>query len=680
MMVVLLSSPIVAFTTFTLLVGALCILGARSLVSAASNEQWARVGLPAFALFNPWVYTKLVAGHLAMIAAYGATMWLLGECSRARPRWNRVALLVCIIAAQIQFFVIALAIVAGIAVTQRRILPLVTGVVIGLPTIIGVVGDLGAITSTPYSLAWQRSQSLYPVEAAALTGYFAHYTEGFPAVAFDAVWAVLALAVVGAVSSYRRRRAMIFVALAIIAWAWSTGLHGPLMTLYAISVIRLPVLEVFRELYDLEAYVAIGYIGLAAMAARLHPLLGKATIAPGIILAATWAVLPPSRWWIPLSQVPELRVTAPDNSRVAFMPDVQPMQFRGRGSGLDPDLYPRPNDVLPLNGGVTPFPAGVALRRFAMTGRIDELRGLSVSRVYSRPWLTTNAGALGPQLALPANFPKSARIKAIALRPAPELALASSLNIVSLPPSVGSSAVFFGDVAGLRGDGIPRSWSELPSSSEVLPALRETTAARAWVDVRQAFLAQPELGQGLGGALTTSPSALLHIQPSASALVWVKGRLLAAGGRVLFRSRGGYHWIAIPSFVTALRCEGECVVAARSSSVSRIPLSAAPARLTGIRFFAPVPWLAVSRLIGRKSPSFLRYDVGYDPHLIAISRGRVFPHFRVDSFANGWIVPAHKGSTRVVIVEYVAALQLICEFVGVLWTLALLSRIALGRP
>jgi hypothetical protein len=663
----------ISFTVFALGVGIVCVLGARALANLAAADAWTRFGLACFALFNPWVYNKVVSGHLAMICAYGATMGLIATCLCPKPRWTLAALFMCVVSVQIQFFLLALAFVACIAVVRRRPLPLVTGAIVALPSIVGVAANVHLVAGTPYALPWQSLQSIRPVEAAALTGYFPGYTRGFPPLAFDAVWAMSALALIGAATSRHRARTLGFAALAIGAWLWSTAFDGPLASVYAAAILHAPALEIFRELYDLVAYVAIAYIALAAAAGRKWPVLAKLAVLPGLVLVATWFVWPPARWWIDASELPRVSIDAPPHTRFALFPDEQPMTFGGRGSGLDPDAYARPGGVTPLDGSTAAYPAAVALRSFAQTKSTAELSALGVSRIIVRPWLKTDARTLAHQLALPTGLATTLGGGTIALQAAPELALVSRLAVVALPPRIGSNAIFFGDVAGLRGEGIPNAWARFVAPVTLQPSGREISAARGWVDARQGFIAQPELAQGLGGVVTTS-AAPLAVRAPARALVWVRGSLFGNAKLALLRSDGGYRWIGIPATVRTLRCRGECLVAALGTPPPAVAPSAPKAAVAAVPFRAAVPWLVVTDLPARRAGSFLRYEVGYDSHWLALTAHGVLPHLRVESAFNGWLVPAQGRPERVVLVEFIAAIQALCECIGLLWSVTLAVR------
>ena len=212
---------------------AMCVYGARCLARALGAGAVGRFGISLFALYNPWVYTEFVAGHLGMIIAYGATLAYFGAALRRNPPALLLSLFICISAAQLQFFLVLIAFAAYGTAARRGFLPLVTGLIVALPTVVGVIGNGSTLAAIPYNLSWQTVQSLPVIDAAALTGYFANYVAGFEPFSFDAVWAMGALAAIGLVAGNQKRVGVAFLVLGIVAWLWSTGTAGPIGPAYA---------------------------------------------------------------------------------------------------------------------------------------------------------------------------------------------------------------------------------------------------------------------------------------------------------------------------------------------------------------------------------------------------------------------------------------------------------------
>ena len=71
-------------------------------------------------VFNPWVYNKVVAGHIAMVLAFGATMLLLAELSKERPSTFNAGLYLLLTMPQLQYFLPLLGAFAIWTFVRRR--------------------------------------------------------------------------------------------------------------------------------------------------------------------------------------------------------------------------------------------------------------------------------------------------------------------------------------------------------------------------------------------------------------------------------------------------------------------------------------------------------------------------------------------------------------------------------
>jgi hypothetical protein len=202
-------------------------------------------------------------------------------------------------------------------------------------------------------------------------------------------------------------------------------------------------------------------------------------------------------------------------------------------------------------------------------------------------------------------------------------------------------------------------------------------AQDGWVDARLAFASDPALAQAYGGALTTSRRASLAVKGGHQALVDVRGRLLAADGRVIASNTQGYRWVPLPSDIGAVRCDGLCAVALEASVPEGVPPEAAPrGRPVAIGMMQIEPWLATAR-IAPGPEGMLRLNDGYDRGWALLMNGKWMTHFRVDAATNGWLLPERTGSKDATIVEWPSAVVAAFEIVGAGWTLALLGIAAL---
>jgi hypothetical protein len=300
---------------------------------------------------------------------------------------------------------------------------------------------------------------------------------------------------------------------------------------------------------------------------------------------------------------------------------------------------------------------------------------LSVAGVVERPWLRSRTDALGQQWALPFHgFSQPTKVRTIVLRPAPELALLPEPEVGTLDARIGSGNIFFDDAAAAHGPLVPAAWRKLGRIVPLAVPNEETRADRAWVDARLAFAQRPDLAQPLGGALTTSASALLLLTGGSSALVFVDGTLRSADGRVLTRSTAGYRWIAVPESVRGVRCIGLCLVAALGHPPPA-PLEPAPQPVRGLQFQALAPWLVIADVPAGR-PGALRYNTAYDVRWAAYLGGSGLTHLRLDGAVNGWLLPARPQARQLILIEVTSASELVAEL-AVLFALAAFAAYSL---
>jgi hypothetical protein len=646
-----------AFIANAFAVGAVCAGGAVAVTRRFTDARAAWIAAATFAVFNPWVYNKVVAGHIGMVLAYGAAMLLLAQLSQERPSPFLTGLFLLLTMQQLQFFFPLLAVVAIWTLVRRQsAAPLGVALIASIPTWIGLVFDRTYLLSIPYTQSWQADASLDPVRALELSGYFVKYADALPPIAGAACWAIAGLAAIGAIVECIRRpmRAAWLVALAVALWLFVSGTKGAFGGVYLWIVAHVPESGLYRELYDLVAFLAIGYLAATAALVRRAPLLQWIWLPCGAALAVAWAFAPPARYWVPARELPPISVDAPANTRYALMPPMQPLHFGDRGDGLDPNAVVLPDNVVPLNTVQFSFPETPALVHYAFTGDDGWLRALSVSALIERPELQTDLDSLHMQFAL---RPKAFRPPGASRRigAAPELELSSLPQLGALPAMPWENAVFFGDAHGVRGPGVPVSWSDAAVVNPQRPSSDGVFAADGWVDVRTAFAVAPQLAQGIGGAITTNPNALLPVDPALETLAYVDGSLVDANGAALTRSTRGYAWLP-PLGVTAVRCSGTCVVAAQSSGPPANERARSPRCTGALAFRSPAAWLAVADL-PPSATCLLRYNVRYDEHWLAFVEKTRLGHVAIDSIVNGWVLPEHAGTQRVVIVESVAAVQ-----------------------
>lgn len=662
--------PFAALVLFALTVGYVCAVAAAAMARRWTTSVPAQIGLIAFAVFNPWVYNEVVAGHLIMVLAYGATIALIAEMSLGRDaRASHCALWLILAQTQLQFLIVALAAALFFAVRTRKWVVPATGAVTALPSAIGVLAERSTLAKTPYTLAWQANQSVSPAALTALRGYFPGYADHLGNLAAIATWTLLALAIVGVVA-FRRYRAIVLAAVAaVVLFAIVTGVYGPFGALYAWTVRNVPASGVFRELYDLAGiFAALLLLGAAAGTAAVRPLRYVALIA-GVLLPPLWLANPPSAFWIGSGAYPHPEISAAPFERVALLPAFQPLQLRsGDGDGADPDAHTYPYAVAALNEYLPGYPVDMALAAYEQKGEIAALRALGVSEVIARPWLLSRTnGAIG--LAAASLAPPRRSIDSEVIRyvndPATMIARCAGTLVVALPNAIGSCSIFFGDVSPARATVTPLA----PYADSIDPRT-------GWIDARFAFAAVPQLAQGIGGVMTVS-NVPYRLPAAGAVLAFVRGALRDSRDVPLLVSRSGeFRWIASAS--SDVRCFGLCELVAQTPALPELPpFSATPPAIAAVSFRSLTPWMYVVEAPSARG-GLLRLNQRYDPGWIAVAGGRLLPHVRVDLASNGWQLRSEQSST-IVLVHATSVAQMLAELAGIALALWLLKA-ALREP
>jgi hypothetical protein len=481
------------------------------------------------------------------------------------------------------------------------------------------------------------------------------------------MWSVFALAVLGVVASARRRLAAALLATAFVAWLFASGVRGPLGSAYSTLVVMLPQSALYRELYDVLAYLVLAYVGLCALATARWKVLVLPWLACGLALLAGWIVHSPWNFWVNALTLPVASIRAPENSRFVLLPPFQPIAYAGHGLGRDPDAYVRPDGVTPLNPPVEAYPIDAAMADYVLHGNTALLSALSTSLAIARPGYRSSVDTLRDQIArTPAGIPDLNTP-----RPSASIDFLPEMSTVALAPvtdsldTLGAGRVFFADAARASG-GVPDSWRRFQPVVDVPVDRAHLQPSDGWVDARQAFLGDPRLAQALGGAITTSSVALLPLRSDLEALVFVDGRLTDQDAKTVLAARGGYRWIRLPASLRAARCFGVCVVAAQGA-----PPSGASDRAvlpsTSVPFHAWTPWWVTVAAPAAPRALMLRYNVAYDDHWSALAGWDRLAHVRIDTVVNGWIVPAASAAQTIVLLETSAAVQAACEVTGFAW-------------
>ncbi len=654
--------PLGALALFALCAGWLCARNAIRLAQRLGAAGVAAAGIGVFALFNPWVYNEVVAGHLVMVLAYAGMIGLIGEMLRGTAASSvRLALWLVLVETQLQFFIIAMLALAIFGLRTKKCLPPLAGLVVALPTIVGLIAERGTIVRTPYSLAWQTYQSVPTGALSALGGYFPGYADRLGLAAAIAVWAVLALALFGVVVARKSRAVIAAVAASAALFLIIAGTQGPLAVPYAWIVRNVPESGVFRELYDLAGIFAAVLLVPASAALRALRAAGYVSLAAGVALGAAWIAAPPSDLWIGAAAYPHPQVTAAPLQRVAFSPAFQPLGLRGDGGdGADPDARGYPGGVVALNEYLPSYPVDMALARYEQRGDVAALRALGTAEIVSRGWLISRTSsrilltAAPPPETIAKEIPSLRRIG----NPLPPVSTCAASRVVALPSALDACDVFFADA----GPAYPAVRLLSSGSDSVDP---ETD----WIDARLGFAKYPEIAQGLGGIYTRSRIPF-RVDGGTWMLAYVNGHLNDANGRAIFTSRGEFAWLAVPAGGESVTCGGLCELVALTRSRPALAANAPSGTISARPFRAVLPWLYV--VSDAPAATLLRLNVRYDAAWTAVRAWHALQHVRVDMAANGWLVGV-SSPAPIIIVQVASLLQMLAELCGIVCILCLLK-------
>ncbi|MBV9271357.1 MAG: hypothetical protein JO165_09690 [Candidatus Eremiobacteraeota bacterium] len=677
--------PYAALMIYVFTIGSVCAFGARALAMNYGARAIQVMAAEVFAIFNPWVYAKTVAGHTYMLLAYGALFGLVAHLMKRRPNTLAVSLLLLLTMPQLQLFLVAsLAVLVRFLICRDMQYALATSFITGLPLIVGGLLDRNALYGIPYTLAWERMQSVNPVDALTISGDFTHYTAHFLPWQTGAVWLVACAALLACALSTRRVAALATLLLTLAIIALSTGVRGPFPSAYEALVVHVPQSGLFRELFDLVGLAAVGYVALIALQLSkiAANLIGGLALTGAIACASGWLIFAPYRYWVDSRQIPLVSVIAPQNTRFALLPPLQPLMFGSSGSGLDRDAFRRSGDVTPLNESLATYPANAAFSRYLRTGSVSDLEALSVAAVIDRPWMRSDVDALAQQMTRRPEVLSHAtkRDRDLDLHAMPELTVARAPALAALASRIGAGNIFFGDAKRASTKyttNVPRIWTSMPQSLPITVSNRYFRSSDGWTDVRFAYFVEPEFAQGLGGAITTNSDDRLEVRPGLPALVYVRGILTSAGGPIS-GSTVAYKWVTIPHSVRNVQCEGTCVVAAQADFLPPVPLNPTSNPWVRVSFTALTPFI-VSAHVRSQRGHCLRYNVRYDDGWVALARSRPLPHIRIDAAVNGWLFDQNANDLPVLVIHVPSVLQAIGEVVGVLWLILLIVHVRRDR-
>ncbi len=643
----------------TPLAAAGCIATASIIIAACAAHRIginrgsgsAGIVLAVFAILNPWVYSEFVAGHIVMVFSYALLLGMVAEITRPQPRTWALCVLSALLITQIEFWIVAIVPLVVWCIATRRYVPVAIACLSALPIAVGIATSYATLIGTSYNLEWQRAQSLAPDMALVLLGYPFHYASAFENWRWViAIFALLALT--GVAKVWRSGTDRTIVAVAVVCLILATGTRGPLAFAYSYVVAHVVESGVFRELFDLLAFVIVGYIVLAASAMRNRPVAAACAVLAALLLVP-WMQKPAYYWFVPAGALPVTNAPAGSVYRVAYLPAFQPLTYAGRGSGIDPDAFSRPGKMLPINTAMPSYPVDVALAS-AHTGDFRLLSALSVAQIISRSDYTSDWRVLQYQHA----FRRPLHVKQL-----------HAQTLTALPIAVMYAgtprAVSIGDAPGE--DSVT---PVMASAYRFAPDRTTIDPTRGWIDARTAFVERPAWGNPWGG-VATSGRLMLQLPDSAAILAQTSRRLVNERGDTVAVRSPLLRWWNLPPGTRALQCAGECIVVAALMHPPAGPEHAPAPPYTQVALHAVTAWLAIAD-VPPSAEATLRYNVRYDPHWAAYLHATPLEHVALDGMVNGWVLPPSSEARHVIFIETVAATQLFLELIAALALVACL--------
>lgn len=633
----------------------------------------AAAAIAAFAVLNPWVFAKYVAGHVYMVATYGIALAIVGELLSGRRSRARLILFCGLLISQLQFYLLLAPVLMVWSIKNREWKVAAALVAAAVPIVVGIAGNWSDLHRTLFFLPWQEGQSVPIAQGLQLRGYSFGYAGAFSVVSAASVM-LLCICGLGLRRAVQNRVALAVVILGGASLILASGTRGPIGPIYKFAVTHIVAIGVFRELYDIIAFVAIGCVVLLAIGLRRRGWLSYAALASALALGVPWVMHPAFSFFVPATSVPNIDFPTGASTRIALLPAFQPLTLSGRGSGYDPNSYVVPGRAVPVNQFYPEYPVNFALSR-AEQGNYAALAALSVSRVYFRDYLQSDTRALKYQLS---GTPPPIAFEASTSRSINPYPLAA---IVKEPPPLTLLGLRPGDYDRFFGDALPGDAASIKkaAASIAIPQADMTTtdARHGWIDVRLVALSKPFLQNPYGGVYTESP-AVLSVPRRTSLLAWTSRRIIDRYGHTVAKVSNTLHWVSAEAAASPLKCEGQCAVVMSADVPASLPLVHRSRNARALKIREITPWLYTVKLPPGAFGT-LRFSERFDRSWTA-----GFPwglqHLRISGIFNGWVLPAQRNGGVLYLYERVAALQCALELtVAVLIVSMLIGEMFCGR-
>lgn len=628
-------------------------LGMAWLSSLIVPNRIVNAALALLYAFGPVTVNKLVSGQVNAWFAIALLPWAFGAAIGLRRNSSvrgagLLTILLAFIASQPHVFILFAALLLGLALAsgnKRAFTATVLAVVVAAVTQIFTAfelvaashaGDTGQFLSR---LPWQIQQSSTFFDALTLHGYFANYYTAmlgrYAGIAEYALLVVALCAFSGLVAVCGRARGVyLAVAAAVIialVSSFQTGLQGAAWQAFN----RAPWLSLFRELYNFQEILAVIY-GVGLSYAARHAKLQYVAVAGAAFVAMLTLISPLSRVIVTPNLSKHLSAAQtisdlPGNAKVWPIPNGRFLfTNRTQSGGFDPFFGRLGTHDVVEDYFAAPAVAAAIARPVQST--LPLLRAMGIGYVWCRkdfkwrppspqPQTEVKSAACG---ALPGSAIVSSPTDVVtAVRAARSRRYVTQLQIV--PPlwsaglrslRAGRDFVFATDAAPLgvaattQGPPDDRRFTD-PHAGPVLQSLGPAD------DANLAEIALP--------AAVVSGEALQRVDFSNSR------RLVVTDGsfdRSIAR--------AVARHVYALHCP--------SGDACR------PKNATFLVYSAPLMGrFAMTKVVQPGNASVLIDRSAYLPSLVARVGSATLPHFRVNGFENGWLVP--RGDEAKVIVE-----------------------------
>jgi hypothetical protein len=628
----------IALGVLVVAIGLAAVAVSRLIVRRIGLRALTAPPIAALLLFNPWVYNKIVAGHLTQTLAYFGLAAVIVEVLEVHPHRWPLSFAIAVSALQTQLFFIALACcVVRIRAAAARS-AIVAGFIVYLPSLVGIVLNRHTLLGWPFTIAWENAQSVPIQSGLLLQGYFTHYADrAFGGPITIAVVALALLALAGVILERRRSTAALALG-AALALLFCSGTTGPIANIWRWCILHVPEVGVYRELYDVIGVCAIAYIVLAAYALARRPQLAWVALLAACAFVAAWFIVPPSTLWVWQRDLPSRPESLANASRYALMPAFQPASFGGRGEGADPLYVGLSSQNAALNALLPIYPADVALGRYVHSGDTSEFAALGVSRVLCRSGFEETSGTR-------AFYGLSATSRPctdLTIAASPIVSYASTWSPCAVCRSLNAGDVFFADLHG--------------GTLSIAQQRDVVDPARGWIDARLTFASTPDLGQPFGGAYTEQSASPLAIPPARYLLVSVQGRLVNDRNEKVAGDTHVYRWIALDPQTATVRCFGRCAIALASTIAPPVETDIHHGG-EALSLTRPVSFLAFVDVPARGG--VLRFTETFDPSWTAfdLNTRQILRHIRLDATFNGWMRPGGGRPSRVLLIETTAFIQ-----------------------